>query len=429
MRQDYPIPHLLTALQGPLLALEETFLTHQVAIESWFRRAWQKTPPLFYGSVDLRNGGFKLAPVDTNLFPAGFNNLNPDFGPLCVQAAQSTLEEISPDITRVLVIPESHSRNQFYFENVATLVDILQRAGFDVRVGSLDETLTAPMTHTLPSGHLLTLSPLIREGDRVGVAGFFPCVVILNNDLSNGLPDILQHVRQRVMPSAQLGWFARFKSTHFTCYDTVVAEFSQLWGLDPWLISPFFDVCDDVDFTAKKDHTELLVRAETLWERIRVKYAEYQIQEPPFLVVKADAGSYGMAVMTIQHPRELVDLNRKTRTKMATTKGGVSVHRVLLQEGVMTCERVTVASGEGAAEPVVYGIGRHVVGGFYRVHKNKGPDENLNSPGMDFQPLSFKKSCHLPETATPFYIYGIVARLAMVAAARELASFGKKEIV
>ena len=36
-------------------------------------------------SVDLRNSGFKLAPVDTNLFPGGFNNLNPGF-PAAVRA-------------------------------------------------------------------------------------------------------------------------------------------------------------------------------------------------------------------------------------------------------------------------------------------------------------------------------------------------------
>src|SRR3990167_1831279 len=151
MRQDYPIPHLLTALQGPLLALEETFLTHQVAIESWFRRAWQKTPPLFYGSVDRRNGGFKLAPVDTNLFPAGFNNLNPDYMPLYVQAVQATIAEICPDVTRLLLIPESHTRNVHYFESLAMLLEIFTQAGFMVRIGSLDPTLTKPHQETLPS--------------------------------------------------------------------------------------------------------------------------------------------------------------------------------------------------------------------------------------------------------------------------------------
>ena len=91
------VPHLTTALAGPLLELERRFLDQSTAIEQWFRRQWQDHVPPFYGSVDLRNSGYKLAPVDTNLFPGGFNNLNPQFLPLCVQAAQVAVERICPD--------------------------------------------------------------------------------------------------------------------------------------------------------------------------------------------------------------------------------------------------------------------------------------------------------------------------------------------
>jgi len=48
-----------------------------------------------YCSVDLRNAGFKLAPVDTNLFPGGFNNLSPEMLPLAVQAAMAAIENIA----------------------------------------------------------------------------------------------------------------------------------------------------------------------------------------------------------------------------------------------------------------------------------------------------------------------------------------------
>lgn len=73
------VPHLTTALNGPLLELESHLLERQADVECWLREQWLKTPAPFYASVDLRNSGFKLAPVDTNLFPAGFNNLNPAF--------------------------------------------------------------------------------------------------------------------------------------------------------------------------------------------------------------------------------------------------------------------------------------------------------------------------------------------------------------
>ncbi|MDP2246981.1 MAG: glutamate--cysteine ligase, partial [Nitrosomonadales bacterium] len=68
------VPHLTTALNGPLLNLEKRMLEAMPKIEHWFRGQWLEHASPFYASVDLRNSGFKLAPVDTNLFPGGFNN-------------------------------------------------------------------------------------------------------------------------------------------------------------------------------------------------------------------------------------------------------------------------------------------------------------------------------------------------------------------
>ena len=71
------VPHLITALTGPINELEQRVLESMPAIERWFRLEWMEHTPPFYTSVDLRNAGFKLAPVDTNLFPGGFNNRKP----------------------------------------------------------------------------------------------------------------------------------------------------------------------------------------------------------------------------------------------------------------------------------------------------------------------------------------------------------------
>jgi len=111
-----PVPHLTTVLSGPLQQIESHLLARQTGIESWFRRQWQITAAPFYASVDLRNAGFKLAPVDTNLFPAGFNNINPAFIPLCIQAAQNAIERVCPTANQLLLIPESHTRNMYYLE-------------------------------------------------------------------------------------------------------------------------------------------------------------------------------------------------------------------------------------------------------------------------------------------------------------------------
>jgi glutamate--cysteine ligase len=100
------------------------------------------------------------------------------------------------------------------------------------------------------------------------------------------------------------------------------------------------------------------------------------------------------------------------------------VHAVMLQEGVPTYERVN----DAVAEPVVYTIDRYVVGGFYRVNAGRGIDENLAAPGETFVPLAFAESNQLPRPgAKPgasapnrFYMYGVIGRLAMLAASYEL---------
>ncbi|MGQ0578127.1 MAG: glutamate--cysteine ligase, partial [Betaproteobacteria bacterium] len=88
------VPRLATAQTGPVLSLEKQILDSMPKIEHWFRSQWQDHAAPFYASVDLRNAGFKLAPVDTNLFPGGFNNLNKEFLPQCVQAVVTAIEKV-----------------------------------------------------------------------------------------------------------------------------------------------------------------------------------------------------------------------------------------------------------------------------------------------------------------------------------------------
>src|SRR5688572_31395217 len=186
-----PVPRLTTALAGPLPDLERRLLAAQADAEHWLRSQWQDHAAPFYCSVDLRNSGFKIAPVDTNLFPGGFNNLNPDFRPLCVQAAMTAIEKACPDARGMVLIPENHTRNQHYLQNVVVLQTILRQAGINVRIGTLLRDITHPTEITLENGAKLKLEPLERRGNRLTVGGFDPCVIVLNNDLSAGTPDIL----------------------------------------------------------------------------------------------------------------------------------------------------------------------------------------------------------------------------------------------
>ncbi len=427
MKEIAKVPHLTTALTGPFQNLERLMLDNQATIETWFRNEWRETHVPFYASVDLRNAGYKIAPVDTNLFPAGFNNLNPAFEALCIQAIQMAVEHINQPIDKILIVPENHTRNLFYLENIACLQSMIEKAGFETRIGSLMPELESPMEIDLESSKTVVLEPVSRDGDRVVTDNFNPDLVLLNNDLASGVPDILNNIEQPITPPMSLGWSTRLKSNHFGFYQRVTQEFASLINIDPWLIDPMFRNCGQVDFM-KRDGVECLTKnIESLLAAIKQKYIEHDVESEPFVMVKAHAGTYGMGVMTIKSPDEIVELNRKERTKMATTKEGQKVTQVIIQEGVYTHE--TWGEGDTAAEPVVYMLDHQVVGGFYRVHDKGSAIQNLNAPGMRFEQLAFDDSCILPDPQQDtdchqnrFYTYGVIARLALLAAAREIAS-------
>jgi glutamate--cysteine ligase len=153
------VPHLVTALTGPLLDLEEKILAATPAIERWFRLEWQEHTPPFYCSVDLRNAGYKLAPVDTNLFPGGFHYLASEMLPLSVQAAMAAIDKYCPDARNLLVIPESYDRHPTYLENIARLAQIFRQTGLHVRLGTLDPAITQPTPLALPDGNMLVVEP------------------------------------------------------------------------------------------------------------------------------------------------------------------------------------------------------------------------------------------------------------------------------
>ena len=90
----------------------------------------------FYTSVDIRDAGFKIAVVDTNLFPAGFNNLCEhglaDAEDLIKKAILSRV----PNATNILIVAEEHTRNTWYLENVRILQEIIIKAGFNAKIAT-----------------------------------------------------------------------------------------------------------------------------------------------------------------------------------------------------------------------------------------------------------------------------------------------------
>lgn len=441
------LPVMSGAYLAQLQEFERKILSNQTKIEAWFRQQWAQHKPPFYGSVDIRNAGYKIASIDMNLFPGGFNNLNPNFIQLAAHAAQDAVERSCPQVKSVLIVPENHTRNTFYLQNVYALANILRSAGFEVRLGSLNPEITEATEFETALGDKILLEPLQRTRERVHLAdGFSPCLVLLNNDLSAGVPEILQGIAQTVLPPLHGGWTTRRKTAHFAAYDQVAAEFAELLGIDVWHINPYFEQIGGLDFQEREGEDALAEAVERMLAKIQAKYDEKGITDKPFVIVKADAGTYGMGVMSVKSADEVRGLNRKNRNKMAKIKEGLEVSEVIVQEGIYTYETLDGA----VSEPVVYMMDRFVIGGFFRVHEGRANDENLNAGGMVFVPLNqaipvagaeegSEERCKrvfaqwdslgVPQTnsANPdcecnrLYVYGVMARLSLLAASLELA--------
>lgn len=413
------VPHLVTALNGPLLDLEKKILDATPSIERWFRLEWQEHTPPFYCAVDLRNAGFKLAPVDSSLFPGGFNNLSQEMLPLAVQASMAAIEKYCPDAKNLLLIPEQNIQNPFYLQNIARQMQIYRQTGLNVRLGSLDETLKEPVPIDLPDGSQLMLEPLERSqnGRRLGLKNFDPCTVVLNNGLSAGVPALLENIHeQTLLPPLHAGWGVRRKSTHMSAYDDVVKRFAKMVDIDPWMLNPFYLKCNDISFDDAGSETAVMAAVDSVLAKIRKKYKEYGIKDKPFVVIKADANNVDVELMLVKHSSEVPALLRQ--------QTAIRQIDLIVQEGIYSFEQIN----QSLAEPVVYMIDRYVVGGYYKVHEQGMATANGTEPATQIVPLAFAQQHAVPDmrakpgTAAPnrFYLYGVVARLALLAASLEL---------
>jgi glutamate--cysteine ligase len=404
-----------------LKLLKELDETRGDEVESWFAGRRKESAPFIYNSVDLRHSGCRLVPVDTNLYPAGFNNLSPRARARASRFLTRFLEDNHPSVKKVLIVPENHTRNLGYLENLATLLDLFEGAGMDVKLGSLIAQPGEPVLVESMSGRKLTEYPLKRDGSTLLLEdGFTPDAIVLNNDLTAGSPEILEGISQLLLPPASMGWWRRRKTVHFAAYRTLVEDFCSTFDMDPWLLSAEFHACGRVDFKESAGLDCLAKGIDKVLSSVREKYKQYGVKEEPYVFIKADSGTYGMGIMTVRSADEIMELNKKNRNKMQVIKEGARVSEVIIQEGVPTIDTV---DGK-PAEPMVYMIDGIPIGGMFRVNGDRDAFGNLNAAGMEFTgmcdeveddtcaELKAVEDCH-------FRAYGIVAAIAALATARE----------
>ncbi len=395
--------------------LGELLSTQGDEVEAWLEARRKSCSRLFYSSVDIRHSGYKLAPVDTNLFPAGFNNLCPRGRTRAARLTAQFIKRCHGDAKRILLIPENHTRNPYYTDNLAALLSIIEEAGYETALGRLEEGTDAPVTLTGSDGLELVSSPIRRKGESIEtVDGFVPDLIVVNNDFTSGAPALLQGSAIPVIPPPGMGWYRRRKSEHFAVYSRFANEFARQFGLDGWQLATLSHRCGRIDFRERGGLECVALGVEKLIRAISEKYAEHGITEEPYVFIKADSGTYGMGIMTARSGDEVYEMNKKTRHKMDTIKEGTQSTEVIIQEGVLSIDTIDGMT----AEPLLYLIDGQVAGGMYRTHPERDTQSSLNTPGMRFIPME-ECADQIARDTDVCAALSFVARLATLAASHE----------
>lgn len=349
-------------------------------ISDWMANKRSEVPIPIYGSVDIRDAGWKVAVVDANHFPAGFNNTSPEDEPHLAALLKNHINRKHEGCTWVHLYPESHTRNPGYVENVATIKRLIESAGFRCTVGSPEleehgslDGITGP----------LKLDAVEIDGENLLIDGQKPCLVLLNNDLTEGMVGGIG--AHQVSPPPHMGWQRRRKSEHYECLQSYVNEIAEILEIDPWhLLSSWF-VSEDKCLEKESCRQMLAAEVDEFLARIEAKYQTLGIDRDPVAFIKNDRGTYGLGIMAVKSGSELLNLSNRKFKRLMYSKGGVDVENFLIQEGVPTA----INTDEGApVEPVVYLVDGEAASWFYRINAKKGEMENLNSPSAEFKPYS-----------------------------------------
>jgi glutamate--cysteine ligase len=404
----------------------ERFTEKQESIHRWLESMEKNLVLPLYSSVDIRDAGFKTAVVDTNLFPAGFNNLCEHGLEDSVKFLREAILRRLPSCKNILLVAEEHTRNTWYLEHIRILQQIIEQAGFYTKIATFltiqpDFCQTTKYveleTATGASVKIHCFKRILSELEQ-GRENFD--LIIMNNDLTTGIPDILRKSTIPIYPSIQAGWHSRLKSHHFFHTQELMAEFGEIISMDPWFFSCLFTVVDKVDINSEVDRLKLADAARGVFRQIETKYKEHGIKEKPYIIMKSDSGTYGMGVMPFESPEEIINVNRKDKNKLHIGKGSQVIERYLIQEGVPTIYN----SEHGVCEVCIYQIENNLVGGFYRTHPTKSSRENLNAQGVTFSKMCphLKKygDCGIHHDMNIFDVYRILARIAAIAARREI---------
>lgn len=363
-----------------------------------------------YSSVDIRESKTKLAPVDHNMYPAGFNNLCALDLDYSSSIFENAIKSKTPHAKTIGIIPESHTKNLFYLDHLAILGKAIRDAGYEVSFISFDNNLFEGQDKLELVSHsnfdIQINKAVIKEGLLFSESTQID-FAILNNDQSDKIDIEWSEIRTPINPTPLIGWYARQKNKHFAYYKTVVEDFAKEFSINPDILQANFIAVEDVDFSSKQG----LERLGSAVDEIKS-----QLSEEKKVFVKASKGTYGMGISVVSSGEEIISMNRKARNKMDIGKNKIKFTSLLVQEGVETI----IKYDDMPAEVAIYLVDGKSVGGFMRVNKDKSTDSNLNSKGMVFRKFCISEIKENSDFQSKEAMYTIVARLATLASTFEI---------
>lgn len=387
-------------------------------LSKWFKSKTQNLGYPIYSSYDIRDAGFKVSNVDGNIYPAGFNNICSVDKETSVGLFDKYIKNhYGSSVKKILLVTEEHTQNPYYWENIYTISSLLKSANFETQI-AIPRALESDLLVKSSTGIEIKVGSALLDSQLM--QSFKPDLVISNNDFSESYADWASSFPYTINPPRELGWYQRQKSRYFKHFNQVASEFSDLLGIDPFLLRVETEEFQQFDISNDMNRSALADRVDAMISNLTQEYNKRGIHQKPVLFIKNNSGTYGLAVIRVESGAEVKQWSYKSRKKMKAAKGGREVESLIIQEGIPS-----IIQTDGAtAEPVIYMVGCELAGGFLRTHSEKSSTESLNSPGAVYKRLCISDLEIRPEGCPQENVYGWAAKLGLLAIALEAKEMG-----
>ena len=127
--------------------IHEAIIENNSNLKNWYSKKREELPIPVYTSVDVRDSGPKVASVDANIYPAGFNNICDTDRENAPPVIEKYLKGVYGDKPKkIILVTEEHTNNAYYWQNVFSLKSMIESAGYELEVAFPREMESMTMT-------------------------------------------------------------------------------------------------------------------------------------------------------------------------------------------------------------------------------------------------------------------------------------------